>query len=350
MQVADLKKYISEDEDRIITILEYYGFHSFWTNHSEIRCAAPNGSNKTAVVIKIGEKLFASYYSDSQPFRGDLIGLCEKVSGENFKTVNATIHTLMGLSVTGYSKPIENKNVLDLNKYVRKKKYKDNSANKLHDISYLNRFTVQTHADLYKEAILPKVAEKFHIGFDLKGNRITFPHFDWIEHDKIVGVQGRVVGLTTEQANMLGVPKYWNYIKGYKKSLNLYGWNFAEENVLKEKKLILFEAEKSVLKQFSFENGNGYSVALGGHEISNEQVKFILKHTPVDCEIIIAFDKDIMANENYLISCCKKFSKYRKTSYIFDNATALGEKDSPVDKGYAFYKLLFGEDFRRKVY
>lgn len=356
MQAKDLKQYISEDEERIISILEFYNFHSIWSNHSEIRCAAPDSDNKTAVVVKINETLFSNHYSDSSPYRGDLIGLCMEVSGQDFRTAIKNIHALLGLSLDNKIPKGQMVVSNEMAKYSRKKTRKEQyqNKNKLHDISFLNQFVDGVHKDLLSEGITPQVMKMFHIGFDPRKNRITFPHFDWIEHNKVVGVQGRIADMTSDQAKLLGVPKYWNYIKGYKKSLNLYGWSFAEPYIKKNKRLIIFEGEKSVLKQFSYERGEGYSVALGGHEISQEQVNFILKNTPVDCEIIIAFDKDIMKDEKYLIECCNRFTKYRNKKYVsyiyMPNATLFGEKDSPIDKGYkAFNALLNGLHFTRRT-
>lgn len=345
MQASEIKKYISKDEERIITILEFYNFHSIWSKGSEIRCASPQGDNKTAVSIKV-DGLFATYYSDSSPYRGDLIGLCQHVSNEDFKTTLTSFHAILGLPMKKEKSLIskEYNPLIRMNNYLKKQqRNRPSEPNELHDISVLSRFTKLTHPDLYKEAILPKVAELFHVGFDPKNNRITFPHFDWKEHDKVVGIQGRIVEMTSEEASLLGVPKYWNYIKGYKKSLNLYGWNFAEENIKKHKKLIIFEAEKSVLKQFSYENGEGFSVAVGGHEISKEQVNFIIEHTPADCEIIIAFDRDVVKDKDYMTECCKMFANSRDTSYLFFGGKVFGEKDSPIDKGYKLFNILIND-------
>lgn len=356
MQASELKEYLSSNEDGLIKVLEFYNFHSISMRKDEVRCAAPGGDNATAIMIKT-DNFYSVYYSDANPFRGDIFGLCQQFSKDNFKTVIINFHALLGLSYDGKQRKAVQVNtpLSNLEKYINKKKRKESyqKGNKLYSKSFLDKFYHKPHPDLYKEAILPKIADMFSIGYDVDKNRITFPHFDWDNENMIVGVQGRIVGLTTDQASELGVSKYWNYIKGYRKSQNLYGWNFTKYNIQKSKKLVLFEAEKSVLKHYSYENGEGYSVALGGHEISEAQVYFILKNTPVDCEIILAFDKDIMVNEEYMKQCCRKFSKYRSVSYILDPAIdnkILGSKDSPIDKGYRVFKALMSDEHRIKVY
>jgi DNA primase len=96
---------------------------------------------------------------------------------------------------------------------------------------------------------------------------------------------------------------------------------------------------------------------VGGHEISDVQVQILMRHLPTDVEIVIAFDKDVinmkdkqgnthdkdgnLLGEMYLINQAKKFSKYRKASFIWDDKDLLEEKDSPIDKGYkVFHQLL----------
>lgn len=355
MRAVELKKYIAEDISRIVTVLEFYKCHSINFRDDEIRCSAPDGDNSTAVAVKTYDQLYAVYYSDSNPYQGDLIGLCQHFGKEKFKQTMVNLHALFGLSLNGEKVTINKKDsTVLIEKYVNKEKrrerFKDtDQGNKKYDESILNEFLPYPHEELFQEAVLPKVANKFHIGFDTRKNRITFPHYDWEDTDKIVGIQGRIVGMTSEEANMIGVPKYWNYIKGYKKSRNLYGWKFAKDNLSESGKLFIFESEKSVLKQFSFTNGKGYSVAVGGHEISDQQVAFIESNTSPECEIIIAFDKDIMKNEEYLKKCCRKF-KYRRASYLYDwidNGKILREKDSPIDHTYKVFKVLY--EYRRGV-
>lgn len=115
--------------------------------------------------------------------------------------------------------------------------------------------------------------------------------------------------------------------------------------------IILFEAEKSVLKQFTITKGEGYSVALGGHSISEEQVEFILKNTPGDCEVVLAFDKDVITDPDFgeegFKEIANKFKPFRKVSYICDKYNVLGEKDSPIDKGIKLWNVLL--DFRKEL-
>ena len=351
MQARELKLYLLEDTDRIYKLLEEFGFHAMWLNSEEIRCATPNGTNRTSVSIKLVEELYATSFDDELGYRGDLLGLLQEAGDTTFANVMRRAHSAFGLKYDGkVSKKI------DLLKNVRRFK-RGNSQPievKKYDRSILEQYIKKPHASMIEEAISPDVLDMYDIRYDVRRDRVIFPHFDWEDKDKVVGIQGRTT-LSSELAKELNVPKYWNYITGYRKSNNLYSFSFNKENIEKNKMIILFEGEKSVLKQATIERGKGYAVALGGHEISEQQKNFILKNTSEDVEVVIAFDKDIMENQpntgNYNIEndenelgelelACKMFSKFRKTSYVYDKYGILNEKDSPIDRGVKRWSYL----------
>lgn len=316
-----------------------------WTGSEEIRCASPEGNNKTAIAVKLCEELYATSYESSHEFRGDIFGLLEEFSNKNFVEVMRKIHNLFGLS---YSKGKDKKKKLDLLEDLRKYKHKKYNQSEIikFDRSVLNEYVKLPHVSLIEEAISPAVIDQFDVMFDTRRDRIVFPHFYWEDDSFVVGVQGRTT-MSSDLAKELGIPKYFNNIKGFRKSSNLYGYSTNKQFIEERKMVILFEGEKSTLKEATISFGKGCGVSLGGHEVSRQQVEILLKDTKPDCEIVIAFDKDVMADEQYLIDTCKKFSKYRKCSYIYDTYGVLGEKDSPIDLGMKIYTHLL--KYRKQV-
>lgn len=342
MQAKELKAYLLEDEERLFSLMRGFQFHDIWSTNDEIRCAVPGGQNRTIVSVKLSEELYATSYDDKHTYHGDLFGLFQEFSGKDFLSVIKTCHSILGLKYSG--KHIDR---IDLLKDIRKfKKGRSKEVEvKKFDKDFLDRFIRMPHASMIEEAISPSVLNNFDIMFDPIKDRIIFPHYDWEEFDKVVGVTGRTT-MSSDLAKELGMPKYWNYIKGYFKTRNLYGYWLAKDNLETSKMIILFESEKSVLKQFTIEFEKGFSVAVGGHVISQDQVEFILKNTSPDVEVVIAFDKDIMnlepkeGKDHVLIEECKRFSRYRKTSYIFDKYGVLDSKDSPIDRGVKRWNYL----------
>ena len=340
MRAKELKGYILENRDRLYTVLKNAGFHDFKESNEEIRCALPNMSNATGVMVKLNESLHTALFELG--YSGDLFGALGVVMKTDFRDVMSYIETLLGIPNQGavhFEDPLR-----ELRALSHATPYSGEGAgNKLYDASFMNRFVPGVHHSIIEEGISPQVARQFDIRFDPFRDRIVFPHFDWAHTDKIVGVQGRTTQ-SAEEMGILGTAKYWNYIKHFRKNANLYGFNNLHGRLDKTKMLIIFEGEKSVLKEYTFSGGQGTSVALGGHSISPRQVEFILAHTPAHCEIVLAFDKDVMAKdtegEEYIRSEAKKFVPFKKVSYIFDKYNLLGGKDSPIDKGYKVWKYL----------
>lgn len=349
MDVAQIKLYLLDSPHRIEKLLEYFGFHGFNYAQDSLRCAVPDGDNTSSVAIYLNEVLPGVVYTRSS-FKGDIFSIIEKFSGRKFADIIRVTRTLFNLP--GSKSGIKQVDIVgNLRKY-RKRNKSQETRNELHDGELVMRSFIRppyVHEDIFHEGIAPDVLKSYNISYDPDKNRILFPHYDWIEHDKIVGIQGRIAGMTTKEASLLGVPKYWNYISGYYKRANLYGWSHAHENVKNEKKLIIFEGEKSVLKHATMTFNKSYAVAIGGHEIHDEQIKFIARNTTLDTEIIIAFDKDVTKDEEEykkMMELGKRISLFRNTSVIIDridNGKILGEKDSPIDNGPLVWDYLFSE-------
>lgn len=353
MEAKDLKKYLLEDPERIEKVLEEYGFSQMWTTGGEIRCAPPGSENRTAAVIKLESELFSSVFSGSG-FNGDLFGLLKHVSDTSFSDVIKNIHGLFGLSRTRVKK--QEDLLAEFRKYGKGSSRKTKKENALFDASILKKYIMLPHISFLQEMISPDVIRNFKVCYDPRQDRVMIPHFDWNQHDKVVGLAGRTT-LDSLMAKELGVSKYRHAIKGYLKTLNLFGWSHSQEYVSEQKAVVIFESEKSVMKHHTFELGKGFSVSVGGHSLSKEQTSFLIQNTSADTEIIIAFDKDVMMmkddktgediGEKYIVDICKSFKGMRKTSYIWDTYGVLNEKDSPIDRGVKLWKVFY--EHRRRV-
>ena len=117
----------------------------------------------------------------------------------------------------------------------------------------------------------------------------------------------------------------------------------------KLKKVIVFEAEKSVLQFMSyFGTDNTIAVACCGSSISEHQFQLLMDQHPT--EIIVAFDKDF--NEigddvfSKQVKTCKrlheKYGTYVNLSFMFDKTNSiLPHKASPTDAGKDAFLTLF---------
>ena len=218
MQAKELKRYILEDTDRLYIILRTAGFHDFRENSEELRCALPRFTNSTAVMIKLNDSLYTSLFELG--YSGDLFGALGVVLEKSFNEVMRYVHSLLGLSKKyNASDTLDPLATLKRLSGHKKNEYQLNS-NKLYSKSVLNKFVKGIHKSVIEEGIAPSVARQFNVMYDPHLDRVIFPHYDWNEFDKVVGIQGRTT-LSQQEIEITGVPKYWNYIKHYRKALNL---------------------------------------------------------------------------------------------------------------------------------
>ncbi|MEK4006496.1 toprim domain-containing protein [Paenibacillus sp. FSL H3-0333] len=182
------------------------------------------------------------------------------------------------------------------------------------------------------EGISVETQKLFEIGYSINDNCITIPIRD--ELGTLVGIKGR----TTLDYKRLKIPKYWFPIPTPKSQI-LYGLDKTYDHIKANGKVIVFEAEKSVQKAWSY--GIKNSVSIGGHELSDAQV---LKLERMGVEVILAFDNNISANE--LKSEAAKFviRDYVSCVIAHRNKGVLGEKDAPIDHGVELFTKLLNED------
>ena len=132
--------------------------------------------------------------------------------------------------------------------------------------------------------------------------------------------------------------------------MNLYGLNWAQDNIKIIEKAIVFESEKSVLKYISyFGKENNIAVACCGSSISAYQIHMLIAAGAK--EIVIAFDRDFEelgddTHKRRITNFRKLHNKYKNyvnLSCINDKAMITGLKSSPIDEGSEKFLQLFKE-------
>lgn len=341
MTTYELKKYIYEN-NKVEDLLEEIKCGCIVNHGKYITASNINGDNSGAIVIYLNDYLDVIDYTRNFGDKSDIFDLVAynlKIMGKkyDFYSVIKFIHSFLGLKIENSykSKELEKNQVLedDLKVFTRfaAKSYKDYEEE---EIKYIerNEYIPLVHIDFFREGIIKKTIKKFDLGYSYYRNRTIIPIKYWM-NGKLVGYNARS---SVKNCEEFGIRKYM-ITKDYQKSMNLYGLWENKKEIEKKKIVIIFEAEKSVLKMDSL--FQSYAVALQGHNISREQVKIILS---LDVsEIVIAMDNDVDINE--IRNMCDKFYGLRSISYIKDRNDMLGEKDSPIDKGWRIYKKLFKE-------
>jgi DNA primase len=330
MDALDLKKHIIEN-NLIMTVLEKLQCHSIKPYPLEYRAGLPDHGNPTGISVK-KDTLKTTVYSSEKEVGGDIFTLIMKIKSISFPKSVVYMHKLLGIPYELFSKPIEKPyNPIDVFTSVLSRSYDYNATLKVYDEKMLKPFINLPNIWWLKEGIPPNIQEKFKLGYCPQSHRITIPQRYWCggENDYI-GCKGRTI---FEEWELLGIPKFSALVK-FSKTLNVYGLQENYEAIQKAGEVIVFEAEKSVLKMASW--GYNNAVAISGHELSIEQIKILIG---LDVDIVIAYDKDI--TEGFIKEACGHFTKMRRTSYIFDRDDVLDNKMSPVDKRKRTFDFLY---------
>lgn len=308
----------------------------------------PASNNKYKLYYYENTQLFKCYTECNDTF--DIFGLVQRVKEQvnnNFSFEEAVLY------VSNFTGILFNKEEEQIIRH------------KLEDWSFIERYnkikkiqqpeekliidSVNSHIlDVFKsyyyegwlnEGITKEAMDHFKIGFYMQEQRITIPHFDI--DGNLIGIRGRTILEDEVKNGRKYMPiKIENKIYRHPISFNLYGLNFNMNAIKRQKKIVIFESEKSVLKCESFYNKNNISVAVCGSNISKFQRNIIL-NLPIE-EVIIAFDKEYetITDPNYrkyydnkLIELAYKFAPYFRTYLIVDRFDLLNFKDSPCDRG-----------------
>ena len=293
-----------EDSERIEQILSSLGFHKIQDKGDYITCAIPNHNNPTGLSV-LKENLYCNAFSTHMDFKGgifDLIAYMNKY--ENFSDTMRWCHKILGLKYEYNGKKEEPKEDSILN-FFKKYKTKPNKRStkevelKFYTDEEIDRLYIKCpYANWIKEGIIAKVQMEFEIGYCFSSNRVIIPHRFW-KTGEIIGLIGRTLQ-SAEICDFFGIAKYFPIIP-YPKSKNLYGLWENRQYIEEVKEVIIFEAEKSVMKMKS--RGINNCVSVGCHDLSEEQVKILLSLNVN--EIIIAYDSDV--DVSLVAMECKKF-------------------------------------------
>ena len=240
--------------------------------------------------------------------------------------------------------------------YINFLKGKQKMESKKHEFEVLNNKILNMFQPFHpsswiEENITHEVMDAYEIGYCSWQERITIPHRN--KDGKLIGIRGRSF---SDDSMMFA--KYSPLLTGningkvcYAHDLgkNLYGLHLNKECIKRTRKIMLVEAEKSVMQMASyFGIENNFSVALCGSNLSKRQIELILDLKPL--EVIVALDKQWqeLGDEEYynwqdkiLKKFVKPLSPYCKVSVLWDDGNLLEYKDSPTDRGREVFLKLF---------
>lgn len=189
------------------------------------------------------------------------------------------------------------------------------------------------------------VMVEFGVRFDMVRNRIVFPVIDHL--GRLVGIRVRNFNQSDLDAGRKYMPLWHNEeLYNCPKMMVVYGYYQNRKIIKKLREVVVFEAEKSVLKYGSCFTLNK-SVAVGGSAFSQYHGK-ILKDAGVE-KIVLAFDNDYSEEGDRFYGLKKMVREAIKikgmgfsVEIIYDwEGEYLGNKDAPIDLGRPVYSKLY---------
>lgn len=217
---------------------------------------------------------------------------------------------------------------------------------KTYDNKILNHLPHPFIYPWYEEGIAFKVMNNKGICYDPIYEGIVIPHYDI--NGNLIGIRERTLIKENEIYGKYRPAIINGKMYNHPLSFALYNLNWSKNNIKKIQKAIVYESEKSCLKQASyFGEDADISVACCGSNLINYQVQLLLSLGVK--EIIIAFDRQYkeIGDQEWqkwvikLKTLYNKYGGYTNISYLFDKENILQYKSSPIDEGKDKFLYLF---------
>lgn len=202
--------------------------------------------------------------------------------------------------------------------------------------------------DWYDEGISAETQYKYNVRYSVISGGAVFPHYGI--NSEIYGIRQRI--LADEEVERRGKYRPWQYdglLYSSPLSFYLYGLNFNKKNIRLNKKAIVFEGEKSVMKMDDLlGERNNISTSSFGMHFSKHQFMSLL-NLGVE-EIVFAFDKQFQTIgdqefwdlKRVMRNIEDRFGDFGiKLTFILDDENISNYKDSPVDRGFEVFDKLY---------
>ncbi len=354
------KDYLIEriTEEQILNILAKFG-------------ATPYGAIKEKeiwfqTICHGGDSHKLCYFRDTKDFfcytncgKMSLFNLVMKVKNCTFSEAIKFVANEAGISNRyGFNNlPVTiNQELLKIDKYIQLRKPKKTQMKHLPKIddNILNYFEDDVfYSGWIEEGISIETMQYFNIRWYELEKHVIIPHTNM--NGELVGIRRR--SLQEKDKDNKYMPEIIEGITyGHALGLNLYGLDKHLPGILKTKKVVLVEAEKSVMLAHEYYGKDAFVVATCGFNISNWQ-RDILLSLGVE-EIMLGYDKDFLPQDfedcdednpeyqkflryiNRIYSLAHKFTAFCRVYVLWDDMGLLDKKDSPFDKGKEVLETL----------
>lgn len=297
------------------------------------------------------------YYIDSCSFHDYKLGesfdiyeliirVKEEYDGVDYNVRNSAFYIAqtLGIALSGKNE-VANSNsynyLADIGRYTKKKEKK---VLKTLNSKILDLFEKAYHVNWINDGISIETMKKYNIRFSQWRNSIIIPCYD--ELFNLIGIRERNVDKT----------KDWRYMPltlldgtecKFQTGQALFGLNINADAIEKVHRVIIFEAEKSVMQCDTMFGNNNISVAIFGSSFQKEQLDKLLSLGVSEIVIALDFDYEKIGDEKW-DKFVKKVDRIKSICEPYvDKISVLVEyephpsKCSPSDLGKEKFLKLF---------
>jgi hypothetical protein len=340
MDAHELKDKIKID-NKLFLILDKLNMHHIQLKDNKYyMCGMPDGDNTHSTVIYIDTLIVEAYTRNIV----DKFGISDILSLVSFvKKTYITQSIKWVCEICGYSYYENKEKQPECLKWLDEIYKMNTNSDEEDEITYLkpldesvlNYYGFYQNQMFLNDGISLQTQREFELGYDLETHSITIPIRD--ELGTLIGVKAR---LYKDKINK-HESKYF-YLYRCAKSKILYGLHKTYPYIKRQGEVIIVEAEKGCQQLWS--HGIKNTVAIGGHKLSDTQVK---KLTHLGVDIVFAYDQGVglikdtnKIDKKFYENEFSRFVKNQGFSVIFDkNGNVLNEKESPSDNIENFKKL-----------
>lgn len=315
---ADLVEYVSQFIDLEYRNGEFWGLSPF------------KEENTPSFSIRQEVQLFSDFSSET---KGNIYNFIMEYFKVEFHQAVEILKSYLGIEDNDEYIP-QPQIIKTLKSLNPKTKHKKEIERKVLPSKFMGKFEKVPILLWQEEGIKQEIMDKYFVRYDPIKETIVFPI--WDNKGDMINVKARNIGKGWKE---LGLPKYYHL---FKLGTIDYLWGLhcldKVEAIKKQKEVILFESEKSVMKLEGW--GINNAVALCNGKITDEQLKIIIQ---LGVNVVLALDKD---KQNVRQEHTNTLKRYAKVYKIIDKTDILSAKDAPCDKGEKVWLRLYEEKVR----
>lgn len=324
----EIKERLIENPDRLIELLETFGFEHINHRNTEIRFARSD-SGGANISIKLKNNPYCIVSDWSHGICTDIISYIIQEKSVEFRDVLQTVKKILGLGNDW--RPQQRKalfggiyqNIANPNREFQLKTY---------DESILDKYEKVGNLRFLKDGIGLDAQRFFGIRFSIEDNAIIIPIYN--EFGDLIGAKARINGEPQD-----GESKYY-YPIPVAVSNTLYGYAANYQYLYGADTVYVGESEKFCQQLYTM--GIRNCVSMGSHTLSEKQAKLLLQLAPKSITFMLDEGLDLSETKRNVDMIKNVSGMMQIDIYFFDHTECfeLGHKDSPSDHGIVVWNEI----------